>query len=55
LEKQISRIRDAITETELNRATVEGLTIRLSHGVMLLPLESRGEAAPREIVERVLQ
>jgi hypothetical protein len=39
---------DAITETELNRATVEGLTIRLSHGVMLLPLESRGEAAPRE-------
>jgi carboxyl-terminal processing protease len=39
---------DAITETELNRATVEGLTIRLSHGVMLLPPESRGEAAPGE-------
>jgi hypothetical protein len=39
---------DAITETELNRATIEGLTIRLSHGVMLLPPESRGEAAPRE-------
>ena len=39
---------DAITETELNRATVEGLTIRLSHGVMLLPPDSRGEAAPRE-------
>jgi hypothetical protein len=39
---------DAITETELNRATVEGLTIRLSHGVILLPPESRGEAAPRE-------
>jgi hypothetical protein len=39
---------DAITETELNRATIEGLTIRLSRGVMLLPPESRGEAAPRE-------
>jgi hypothetical protein len=39
---------DAITETELNRATIEGLMIRLSHGVMLLPPESRGEAAPRE-------
>ena len=39
---------DAITETELSRATIEGLTIRLSHGVMLLPPESRPEAAPRE-------
>src|SRR4029077_4002457 len=39
---------DAITETELNRATIEGLMIRLSHGVMLLPPESRGEGAPRE-------
>jgi Peptidase family S41 len=39
---------DAITETELNRATIEGLMIRLSHGVMLLPPELRGEAAPGE-------
>src|SRR5947209_19702274 len=39
---------DAITETELNRATDEGLTIRLSHGVMLLPPEWRGEAAARQ-------
>src|SRR5437588_7134138 len=39
---------DAITDTELNRATIEGLTIRLSHGVMLFRPESRGEAAPRE-------
>jgi len=28
---------DAITDTELNRATVEGLMIRLPRGVMLLP------------------
>lgn len=39
---------DAITETELNRATVEGLMIRLSHGIMFLPLPSRGEAAASE-------
>src|ERR1700730_9115468 len=39
---------DTITETELNRATVEGLTIRLSRGVVLLPPESRGEDAPGE-------
>src|SRR6184192_4847194 len=28
---------DAITDTELNRATVEGLIVRLPRGVMLLP------------------
>jgi hypothetical protein len=28
---------DLITETELNRATLEGLLTRLSHGLMLLP------------------
>src|SRR5206468_9498759 len=28
---------DAITDTELNRATVEGLMVRLPRGVMLLP------------------
>ena len=39
---------DAITETELNRATIAGLMIRLSHGVMLLPPESPGEPALRE-------
>jgi hypothetical protein len=36
---------DAITDTELNRATVEGLVVRLPHGVMLLPAK---ETAPAE-------
>jgi len=36
---------DAITDTELNRATVQGLTIRLSQGVMFLPTR---ESAPLE-------
>ena len=36
---------DAITDTELNRATVEGLIMRLPRGVMLLPAK---EAAPAE-------
>jgi len=36
---------DALTETELNRATVEGLMVRLSHGVTLLPSK---ESAPLE-------
>jgi peptidase S41-like protein len=36
---------DAITDTELNRATVEGLMIRLPRGVMLLPAK---ENAPAE-------
>src|SRR5438445_12837468 len=36
---------DAITDTELNRATVEGLIVRLPRGVMLLPAR---ETAPAE-------
>jgi hypothetical protein len=36
---------DAITDTELNRATVEGLIVRLPRGVMLLPAK---ENAPTE-------
>src|SRR5438046_1541794 len=36
---------DAITDTELNRATVEGLIMRLPRGVMLLPAR---ENAPPE-------
>jgi Peptidase family S41 len=36
---------DAITDTELNRATVEGLIMRLPRGVMLLPA---GGATPAE-------
>ena len=36
---------DAITDTELNRATVEGLMIRLPRGVLLLPNK---ESAPGE-------
>jgi hypothetical protein len=37
---------DATTDTELNRATVQGLTIRLSQGVMLLPTR---ESVPLEV------
>jgi Peptidase family S41 len=36
---------DAITDTELNRATVEGLMMRLPRGVMLMPAK---ESAPAE-------
>jgi hypothetical protein len=36
---------EAITDTELNRATVEGLIMRLPHGVMVLPAK---ENAPAE-------
>jgi hypothetical protein len=37
---------DAITDIELNRATVEGLLVRLAQGVMLLPSK---ESAPPQI------
>ncbi|PYJ03352.1 MAG: hypothetical protein DMF00_00280 [Verrucomicrobia bacterium] len=37
---------DAITDTELNRATVEGLTARLPRGVMLLPSKENVPAVP---------
>jgi C-terminal processing protease CtpA/Prc len=35
---------DAITDTELNRATVEGLITRLPRGVMLLPTKETAQA-----------
>ena len=38
---------DAITDTELNRATVEGLTARLPRGVMLLPGKENVPAGPQ--------
>jgi hypothetical protein len=38
-------IPDAITDTELNRATVEGLLVRLPRGVMLLPGKENARAA----------
>jgi carboxyl-terminal processing protease len=38
---------DAITDTELNRATVEGLTARLPRGVMLLPGKENVPAVPQ--------
>jgi carboxyl-terminal processing protease len=46
---------DAVTDTELNRATVEGLMVRLPHGVMLLPnKESAGGEAPSPFYSEVL-
>ena len=46
---------DAITDTELNRATVEGLMIRLPHGVVLLPnKESAPMEAPSALYSEVL-
>ncbi len=46
---------DAVTDTELNRATVEGLMVRLPHGVMLLPnKESAGGEAPSPLYSEVL-
>jgi hypothetical protein len=37
---------EAITDTELSRATVEGLTARLPRGVMLLPSKENAQALP---------
>jgi len=37
---------EAITDTELNRATVEGLLVRLPRGITLLPAKERVPAAP---------
>jgi len=46
---------DAITDTELNRATVEGLVVRLAHGVVLLPnKESTPMEAPSAFYSEVL-
>ncbi len=47
---------DAITDTELNRATIEGLIARLPHGVMLLPnKESVPLEAPSAFYSEVLE
>src|SRR5437763_9185093 len=46
---------DAITETELNRATIQGLMVRLPHGVMLLPnRESASVEAPIAFYSEIL-
>ena len=46
---------DAITETELNRATVEGLLVRLPRGVMLLPgKDSPSVAAPNAFYSELI-
>src|SRR5437016_4045704 len=39
---------DAITDTELNRATLAGLLVRMPGGLMLLPPQARGESATPE-------
>ncbi len=46
---------DAITDTELNRATIQGLIVRLPHGVMLLPnRESATMEAPVAFYSEIL-
>jgi hypothetical protein len=46
---------DAITDTELNRATVEGLLVRLPRGITLLPgKESAPAAAPGAFYSEVI-
>jgi len=46
---------DAITDTELNRATIQGLMVRLPHGVMLLPnRESASMEAPVAFYSEIL-
>src|SRR5213596_799983 len=46
---------DAITDTELNRATIQGLMVRLPHGVMLLPnRESASMEAPIAFYSEIL-
>jgi len=46
---------DAITDTELNRATIQGLIVRLPHGVMLLPnRESAAMEAPIAFYSEIL-
>jgi Peptidase family S41 len=41
---------DAITDTELNRATVEGLVVRLPRGIMLLPTKENALAEAPSIL-----
>jgi hypothetical protein len=46
---------DAITDTELNRATVEGLLVRLPRGVMLLPGKENAQAlAPNALYSEII-
>jgi peptidase S41-like protein len=46
---------DTITDTELNRATIQGLMVRLPHGVMLLPnRESAAMEAPIAFYSEIL-
>ena len=46
---------DAVTETELSRATVQGLTVRLPHGVTLLPnKENAPVEAPSAFYSEIL-
>src|SRR6516162_6484417 len=46
---------DAITDTELNRATVEGLLVRLPRGVMLLPgKENQSPGSPSTFYSEVI-
>jgi hypothetical protein len=46
---------DAITDTELNRATVEGLVVRLPRGVMLLPAKENAPAeAPSVLYSEII-
>src|SRR5947208_13519371 len=39
---------EAITDTELNRATLAGLLVRMPGALVLLPLQPHGEPAPGE-------
>src|SRR5437762_8639053 len=46
---------DAITDTELNRATVEGLLVRLPRGVILLPVKENPSAdAPSALYSEII-
>lgn len=47
---------DAINETQLNRATLEGLIVRLGHGLILLPDKSSGPSeAPASFYGEILE
>jgi hypothetical protein len=45
---------DAITDTELSRATVEGLTARLPRGVMLLPSKENAQASASAFYSEII-
>src|SRR6266581_3634040 len=46
---------DAISDTELNRATIQGLMVRLPHAIMLLPnRESASVEAPIAFYNEIL-